>query len=231
MTWQGKRAALGVIYHWLHIYFREWEKDKTRKTERDLDAALDAAGTLLSQAEIEQLRSPRPPDRLEHPPHMMRIRPPNGEGGAIAATTLLWYREADREHCRINYGVWTMVDPPAGTKRSDGGRSRIPIFCGYRFETPERGANHAYHHSQPCRSFGDKDAEDIPEAFQTSVRYPTWPLAAKDEVQMAICLVLALYGFIGFEDLREHAERGAKEPAASVLKSAFEIIEEFQIIR
>ncbi|MES3057311.1 hypothetical protein O6V14_16895 [Sphingomonas faeni] len=232
MSWEARRKALTHIWHWLHVYAQGWYEDSNKKRkaiDKKLDDALEGKHSIMAWHEVDDLTKSRSVDVLDLQPQVIKIRPPKGDEGAVAALTSTWWREAGRTHCRIYYGVWSMVDPLSGTVCEDGSAGRVPVFWGYRFETPERGSNHAYHHCQPCRSLGPKGTASVLESIQVSERYPTWPLAAKDEVDLALCLILALYGFDGFELARDWLLQSAKGPAAIALTEAFLRIEDFHI--
>lgn len=66
---------------------------------------------------------------------------------------------------------------------------------GYRFETPENAARHAFHHAQPIAKFaGNADSflPGLPEHALDDA--PSLPLFAKDPIGLFACMLVSLYG-------------------------------------
>jgi hypothetical protein len=151
------------------------------------------------------------------------LRPPAKEDAAVAAIWCRWdYHESlSVPSCGYYFGLWS---PQLPFPRGDGfGQDRHVAFVGYRFETPESDNNHNYYHAQPCRSMGRKD-DEIESALPISNRMPTWPVAATSAVELLLCLVTAVYGMQGVEELRTEI---SEDPAArknSVLSNAISAI-------
>lgn len=113
---------------------------------------------------------------------VIRMAPPR-RGWPVVA---LWCRWGGGHEpgCVFYIGMWT----------ADG------KFLGFRFEPPGEG-NHAYYHSQLCRSMnGDKP---IAGALEVPERIPALPLPAGSSLELLLCAVLSIYGMDGLEEMSE----------------------------
>lgn len=229
MTWEARHHALMLVWRWFAIDFDEYRR-KRSGISSVLQSARETHCGLLSRREVEEYCRVRPNNLIEFPA-AFEIKPPNPRGDTVSVLKLRWYREAGREHCLVNYGSWSLMTLPSSVQRVDDPNKRqIPIFTGFRFETPEMGSNHAYHHSQPSRSLGDSQAPPVNEALDLTARNPTWPMAARDTVQLALCVILALYGFDGFDNFRAYADVNARSTTRETLNHAISAVSAFQLI-
>lgn len=216
MAWEERKAALIGIYEWLAREGKKWV-DKN-PVHVNLERIATNRHGVMTVEDVENLRKNKARAGSFANDRVVRLKPPNGDEGAFAVLWCRWNFEHHHNRCGFYYGLWKMTDPLPGT-RVNGTGKRVPVFLGYRFETPEVAANHAFHHAQPCRSF-DVDGEPIREALDRSVSNPTWPIAAKDEIQLLLCVVLSLYGADRFDELRKHLQQDRRLSKLGLLSEA-----------
>ena len=80
-------------------------------------------------------------------------------------------------------------------------------FVASRFEPPERGSNHGYYHSQPCRTMGWEGKPEY-KALAVPERNPTWPLPAGSSLELLLCLVVSIRGMDGLRNFRKERIEG-----------------------
>lgn len=221
-----EQAALVVLVEALYRRGEEWERREQPRRPEKLKSAAFAVLAQLTRQDVEGYREARPEGSFREN-YIILLQPPPQDREAIAA---LWYRwDFNRPvaHCGFYYGVWSMVSPLPGTIIAGEGK-RVPAFIGYRFETPEIGTNHNYYHSQPCRSMGSR-TKDIVNALQVSSKMPIWPLAANNEVELLLCMILSLYGFIGFREIRDAVLTDRRAQRNSALRDALAKVGQLEI--
>lgn len=64
-------------------------------------------------------------------------------------------------------------------------------FFGYRFESPEVGDEHHFFHTQPVKAFGHGTPIQYAVAWYPD-RYPAFPLAARDAIELIASLLVAI---------------------------------------
>ena len=133
----------------------------------------------------------------------IRVRPPRREAH-MAAIWCKWHHGV-RMDCWFFLGIWL----------GDG------QFIAFRFEPPERGDNHNYYHSQPCRNMGWEGTPDY-GAIRVPERSPTWPLPAESSLDLLLCLVVSIQGMIGLRSLKKRIDRGGIVRNSKLLAKAFE---------
>ncbi|MDE0422431.1 MAG: hypothetical protein OXK76_16325 [Gammaproteobacteria bacterium] len=74
---------------------------------------------------------------------------------------------------------------------------------------PEKGDNHNYYHSQPCRAMGRRK-DVVTGALPVPVGNPTWPLAAASALELLLCIVASIHGMDGLRDMDRSAKRNPK---------------------
>ena len=100
-------------------------------------------------------------------------------------------------------------------------------FVAFRFEPPERGDNHNYYHSQPCRTMS-WEHRPIQGAIDVPERNPTWPLPADSSLDLLLCLVVSIHGMRGLRLLRERVEQDVDMPASGILRKQMEKVMRLQ---
>lgn len=161
---------------------------------RMLEAA--ATHTILEANNVSKLRNTSNAQGDLGALQVIKLQPPNHFPDRLVVLWCRWDYSKAPPRCGYYYGNW-YLHRPAG---QDAG-SRVVGFLGYRFETPELGNNHNYYHCQPCMNFGEKADPPVSHAIERSTYDPTWPIAAKNSVELLLCLVLALYGFDEFRKI------------------------------
>ena len=126
------------------------------------------------------------------------IKPPSREKSAVAAIWCRWDFNEELSRCGFYFGIWS--EQEAFPNPGDG--RKYTAFIGFRYETPEDGCNHDYYHAQPCRSMVYRDRSQVVHSLPISVRYPTFPLAAKSSLDLLLCLVTSIYGMNGLKKLK-----------------------------
>ena len=125
------------------------------------------------------------------------LKAPPKETSAVAAMWCRWNFDVVPSRFGYYFGVWSRQQ--AVPNRGDG--QECTTFVGFRYETPEEGDNHDYHHAQPCRSMGSGINSRIEYALPISERNPTFPLAAQSSLELLLCLVTSIYGRSGLREL------------------------------
>ena len=213
MAMKHEQAALIMLIEALYRRGEDWERREQPRRPEKLKNAAFAVLAQLTRQDVEGYRAAKAEGSFGED-RIILLQPPSQDREAIATLWCRWNFESAVANCGFYYGVWSMVSPLPGTKVEGDGK-RVPAFIGYRFETPEIGTNHNYYHSQPCRSMGSK-VQEIVNALQVSSKMPTWPLAAANEVELLLCMILSLYGFIGFRQIRDavlNDRRAQRNPA------------------
>ena len=139
-----------------------------------------------------------------NPGEGIRVRPPRHEAH-MSALWCKWRFHNARMDCWFFLGTWL----------GDG------QFIVFRFEPPERGDNHNYYHSQPCRNMGWEGTPDY-GAMRVPERNPTWPLPAESSLDLLLCLVVSFQGMIGLRSLRQRIDREGIARQNKLLAMAFE---------
>ena len=123
----------------------------------------------------------------------------------MAAIWCKWHFHGVRMDCWFFLGIWL----------GDG------QFIAFRFEPPERGDNHNYYHSQPCRNMGWEGTPDY-GAMRVPERNPTWPLPAESSLDLLLCIVVSsIQGMIGLRNLKQRIDRGGIVRNSKLLAKAF----------
>lgn len=186
-----------AIFFVLEILARRGEsyaRKATALNSRILEAA--ATHTLVPANNVSQLRSTTGAEGSLGALRVIRLIPPKHHSDRLVVLWCRWDFGKSPAKCGYYYGNWYFLRPPGANNGP-----KILGFLGYRFETPEAGNNHNYYHCQPCMNFGDKDDPPAPYAIERSVYDPTWPVAAKNSIELLLCLVLSLYGFDEFRNI------------------------------
>ena len=179
----------------------EWSRNASRAAHSAKRAA-EARFSPLGPMDLDHhLR--HGPDHGDFGGNAVYLAPPRDQ---INAPTALWCRWDLRQgKCAFWYyvGMWLRADR----------------FIGYRFEMPERGDNHNYYHSQPCRAMGRRQ-DEIKEALPIPVGNPTWPLAAGSALELLLCVVASLHGMEGLRALDKSARVDPRIRREGVLDTA-----------
>ena len=130
----------------------------------------------------------------------------------MAALWCKWRFDGALKGCRFYVGIWL----------GDG------RFIAFRFEPPERGDNHNYYHSQPCRNMGWEGTPDY-GAMRVPERNPTWPLPAESSLDLLLCLVVSIQGMIGLRNLKQRIDRGGGGRRNKLLATAFKKMAAVQV--
>lgn len=199
MATTEEQKAIYYILRTLRIWGENWlrrELPKATPAVKIAKAKFDA----VDDASLSTLLMHGGPTGSFDQTKVVYLRPPPKEDTAVAAIWCRWDydNQLSIESCGYYFGLWSLQDFFPKVQASD--QSHI-AFIGYRFETPETGENHNYFHAQPCRSMGKKD-DEIESALPISNRMPTWPVAARSGVELLLCLVTAIYGMKGMDELR-----------------------------
>jgi hypothetical protein len=187
---------LRTLRHWGDTWLRH-EAPTATQAVKIAKAKFDA----VDEAQLSTLLMHSGPKGSFDQTKVIYMRPPPKEDAAVAAIWCRWDYDSTLgvPSCGYYFGLWS---PQASFPRAHApSQDRHIAFVGYRFETPERGKNHNYFHAQPCRSMGRKD-DEIESALPISNRMPTWPVAARSGVELLLCLVTAVYGMQGMQDLK-----------------------------
>jgi hypothetical protein len=87
-------------------------------------------------------------------------------------------------------------------------------FCGYRFESPERGEEHQFYHVQPINAFGHGGALACGIQWYPG-RYPAFPVVAEDQAELVVTI---------FVSVREWSKLRELSSSRSISMDAKEIV-------
>jgi hypothetical protein len=194
MSWERRREGVCHVLAWLSRRgLEQYEHgNPTRKDPiRDL---VEQRHKILGRQEVEALARARV---IDFQGGVVLIPPPNDKD-AVAILHCHWEQADGHLDCRIYYGLWQNIQTPEVVRTNR--HKTIPVFTAYRFEIPEFGNHHNYYHSQYCISLGPLGTKPVPEALPLSVTYPAWPIAAENELQLALSFIVAIYGFKVFDE-------------------------------
>lgn len=199
MAAADEQKALWYVLRLLRSDGDDWQRH--RQPQAATPAARVAQGkfTALQEYELTSHLIHRGKTGQFEENQVIFLVPPGKDRSAVAGVWCRWDYEKTPPRCGFYYGMWS-AQPPF-PKTDPPTEARHIGFVGYRFETPEDGDNHNFYHAQPCRSMGDKD-DPIEHAIPISQRDPTWPLAARNALELLLCLVTSLYGMKGLVELQ-----------------------------
>lgn len=195
-------AEQAAVWHVLRALRRRGDEYIRHKLTKAAEPAWNIAKAKFSQMTLQQLNdlliNPGAEGSFE-PASVVFLHPPGKDVSSVAALWCKWDYETEAVGSGFYFGQWMAIPDPAAPPAAG---KTVTGFVGYRFESPEpKGSNHRYFHVQPCRSLGKKD-DPIAQALPYSDRTPTFPVAARNSVELMLCLYMALYGLDEFKMLR-----------------------------
>jgi hypothetical protein len=81
-------------------------------------------------------------------------------------------------------------------------------FSGFRYESPEGDGDHNFYHAQPITSFEKNDADSEEELIERDnwrhTSLPTFPIKARNSLELFIGMLVSFYGMVGVKKFEEN---------------------------
>lgn len=226
MTWQQRREAIFCVIEWLTRQGMEFygptfpDVPGNQEKVDQVRVYANRRHSIMSLDEVGRFRSGTD---IDFGSKVALIRPPGGRTQTVALLHCHYVHDDRLRQCRFYYGLWERLDTHPDVDRP----ASVVVFSAFRAEMPEVGTNHNYFHSQFCSSMGNERLAPA-EAIKLNHTYPAWPISADDEVELALSLVVALYGFDGFGTFETYTRSVTKWRHHNVLQNSCTRVRERQ---
>lgn len=192
----------GDTWHKNHIGTTDWRR-------RELDRILSDLRISRFTDDDDLRRTVRKcAENLQRSNKCVVLEPWNKAGDCLFLLEPAFALSADKKKRKLVFHVGIVLQAADDKK-----------FFGYRYEGPEGASMHDFYHAQPIKGF-DKDQQLQSAISWYPTKYPTFPLAAKNDCELLLVVILA---FQGMDKIR-HFESQSTRPeirkhAAALVKN------------
>ncbi len=142
------------------------------------------------------------------------LAPPEADQDMFLGLWARWDFEKPNSDCGFFLGIWKDLND----KKS---------MTGYRFESPHiyddddpETRQHDFYHAQPCLNLG-KRKQPAHFALPITENLPTFALAATNNTELVLHIVLSMHGKIGLKDLEGRFKDDPNSRSNPILRDAF----------
>ena len=204
MTLAEKLSELAPIARSLYRQGLSWRGNLGGSDWRRTFKAADLFTLIDKPDDVEALLKNQVDKLSDTSPPCIIMQPGKGAEGMLPIVQFRYEKEGDFEKVAFRVGFLQRID------------GNVPYgFFGFRYESPERGTTHNFHHVQPIRGFNKNDTVQKYSCSWMATRFPTFPVVSKDPFEL---FVIALYSVQGEAALRSFTTIKDNGRAASLIK-------------